>query len=279
MKKIFLVLVTVSLFSFDRQHADDGFAFTTQLLPEKKYDQTIEQTSMAELTYIASKEFLQKLKAKGIENPTITNTNSVTESVVKTGQLNSDDRFPVTMEFVKTTSSDGKKTIPDGAIVYGHATTKTLPQFDSIVSDGLDAKMKSTILKTLESTFAQMALPERKVKVGESFSIKTPLALPIAGMNVEMDITTKYKLISVKNGMADFDITQVYTMKLNYSKYEIKGKGTGDGKLVYDIENSYNKKYSVNIDMTMGVKLDDFAIALKMKSGLIQAVVISPNKK
>lgn len=278
MKQLFLVLLTAALFSFDRQHAADELIFKTQMLPEKIYEQTVEQTSMNEIKYVASKDMLQKLKDKGIDNPTINSTHSLTEAVVKTGKLNSDNGFPVTMEFIKTTSSDGKKAIPDGTIVYGHATTTSLPKFDSISSNGLDEKMKSTILVALESTFSQMSFPERKVKVGETFSISTPLVIPIAGINIEMDITTKYKLLSIKNGTADFDITQVYTMKMNYSKYEIKGKGSGKGKLLYDVEEGYNKKYQVDIDMSMGMKMDDITIALKMKSGLIQTIALSSNK-
>lgn len=44
------------------------------------------------------------------------------------------------------------------------------------------------------------------MKVVESFSQVTPLTIPMAGTSIDMEITTIYKLISLTNEMANFDL-------------------------------------------------------------------------
>lgn len=63
------------------------------------------------LKYTGSEEILQKLKEKGIQNPTITNNHLKFEMVLKTGKVTDKNYFPLTMEVINTTSSDGKKNL------------------------------------------------------------------------------------------------------------------------------------------------------------------------
>lgn len=66
------------------------------------------------------------------------------------------------MEFINTTSNDGKKSIPDGTLIYGVGTIDDLPRLDSIVSKNLDENYKKALLQTLQSTFSQLSFPEKK---------------------------------------------------------------------------------------------------------------------
>lgn len=276
MRKIILLLLTLTQISCNSQ-SKDGLTFKVQYKPETKYSQTIEQTSHTDMKYSGSEEFLQKLKDKGVQNPTITDNVSKIESVFKTGKLTDGTNFPLTLEFVKTTSSDGKKEIPDGTLIYGHGSIGNMPTLDSIVSSGLDEEFKKTLLQAMQSTFSQLSFPEKKVKVGESFSRESPLSIPIAGVTIEMAITTNYKLLSIANGIADFDVSQVYTMKSNITKYTIKATGSGNGKLLYDVSNDYYLKYQIDTEMVMNMKLDNFDLDLNSKSGFTQATVITTN--
>jgi hypothetical protein len=276
MRKIILLLLTLTQISCNSQ-TKDGLTFKVQYKPETKYSQTIVQTSHSDMKYSGSEEFLQKLKDKGVQNPTITDKKSKIESVFKTGKLTDGTNFPLTMEFVKTTSSDGKKDIPDGTLIYGHGSIGNMPTLDSIVSDGLDGEFKKTLLQAMQSTFSQLSFPEKKVKVGESFSRESPLSIPIAGVTIEMTITTNYKLLSITNGIANFDVSQVYTMKSTITKYTIKATGSGKGKLLYDVVNNYYLKYQIDTEMGMNVKLDNFDLDLNSKSGFIQTTEITRN--
>lgn len=276
MRKIILLVLILTKIPCYSQTKNE-LTFKVQYKPKTKYSQTIEQTSHSEMKYSGSEEFLQKIKDKGVQNPTLTDKTSKIESVFKTGKLTDGTNFPLTMEFVKTTSSDGKKDIPDGTIIYGHGSIVSMPTLDSIVSKGLDDKFKKTLLQTMQSTFSQLSFPEKKVKVGESFSRESPLSIPIAGVIIEMTITTNYKLLNITNDIADFEVSQIYTMKSNITKYTINATGSGKGKLLYDVSNNYFLKYQIDTEMGMNVKLENFDLDINSKSGYIQTIIITTN--
>src|ERR1035441_3435396 len=108
MRKLFGLFITLTILSCNAQ---DGLTFKVQYNPQTKYNQTIIQTDEGVVKYSGTDEFLQKLKDKGVPNPKITKTESKTESVFKTGKLTDGTHFPLTIEFVKTTSSNDKKEI------------------------------------------------------------------------------------------------------------------------------------------------------------------------
>lgn len=274
MKKLTLLLFLIAI-QLGVAQTKDELQFKTQYNPETKYDQTIDQTSHYELKYSGTPEFIHKLKDKGIQNPTISDNHSLIESVFKTGKLTNNSYFPLTIEFLKTTSSDNKIIIPDGTIIYGKGTIGNMPTLDSIVSKGLTEELKKTMLQGIQATFAQLNFPERTVKVGDSFSIDSPLSIPIAGTNLDMTITTNYTLLSIKNDIADFDISQVYKMKTTITKYDMNGTGSGIGKLLYDIKNNFNLKYQIDIEMTANMKIEAFEFSILSKSGIIQTAKIS----
>lgn len=211
MRKTIALLILLTQFSC-AHHSQDSLTFKIQFKPEKKYSQTIERTSQTVLKYSGSEKSLQILKDRGVKNPTITNKKFLKESILKTGKLIDGTIFPCTVEFIKTTNSDGKKDISDGAIFHGQCSIGNMPIFYSVALDGLDEKYKITLIQTLQNTFSQLSFPEKKLKIGEQFSIEHPLSIPMEGSTVEMVVTTTYKLISISNGIASFNISQMYIM-------------------------------------------------------------------
>lgn len=274
MKNFFLLLLFISIQLSVAQNKNE-FQFKIQYNPETKYDQTLDQTSYLEMKYAGEADFMQTLKDKGVQNPTIIDNHSIIESVMKTGKLTNKTYFPLTIEFLKTTNSDNKTQIPDGTIIYGKGTLGNMPTLDSIVSKGLNEEFKKGILETMKATFAQINIPERKVKVGDVFDIDTPLSIPVASLQMDMTITTTYKLLSIKNNVADFDISQVYTMKTNTTKFPMNATGTGKGKLLYDVVNNFNLKYQIDMEMSANMKIEKIELDIKSKTGMIQSAKIS----
>ncbi|MGQ7947138.1 DUF6263 family protein [Flavobacterium sp. WC2509] len=274
MKKIILLLITLTPLLCNSQSQNE-VTFKVQFKPNTQYAQTIEQTTKNDMKYSGPAEFLQKLKDRGVQNPMITESQSKIESVFKTGKQTDGTNFPLTMEFVKTTPINGKKIIPDGTLIYGHGSNGNMPTLDSIVSKDLDENLKKTVLQSAQSTFSQLSFPEKRVKIGESFSIDSPLSIPIAGTTVDMTITTNYKLLNVKNGIADFDVSSVYTLKSNMTKYTINATGTSKGKLQYDVTKGYYTKYETDAEIKMQMKLENFEIDLNSKTGSIQTIVMT----
>jgi hypothetical protein len=276
MKKIILsfwVLILLAYYTY----AQNKLHFKVSYKPKTQYNQSSLQSNHSEIKYSGPKEFLQKLKEKGVQNPTITDTEMKIESVFRTGALTDGTDFPIVIEFVKIENSNDEVVLPEGTLIYGHGSVGNMPALDSIVANGLDEEFKNTLLKTMQSTFSQLSFPEKQVKVGESFSIETPLTIPIADVTIEMTITTNYKLLSITDGVADFKISQVYTMKTLISKYTIKAKGSGKGKLLYDVANNFYMKYEVDTEMEMNMKIEEMTLDLNSKTGIIQTTSITAN--
>lgn len=277
MKKI-LLLILVSLPSLHYGQSGQILDFKIAYAPKMTYHQIVEQSSETELHYIASPEILEKLKNKGVKNPTLGKTLTIMESVFKTGNAAKDGFFPVSIEFIKSTNSENKTIIPDGTFMYGKASASTMPVLDSIVSKDLDASFKATLLQTMQSMFSQIALPEKKLKVGESFVQETPLSIPVAGISFDMKISTTYKLVSMTNQMANFDIVQKYTLNVIITEgqqYNITADGGGTGKLNYDIPNHFATSFKLDIGLNFDIKQEMFSLKLKSNSGFNQNVKIS----
>jgi hypothetical protein len=181
----------------------------------------------------------------------------------------------LTIEFIKTTNSNDKIVIPNGTIIYVKGSIGNMPTLDSIVSNGLSAELKKTILQTIQATFTQIYIPESKVTVGEVFAIDTPLSIPIAGMQLDMNITTTSKLLSLANNVADFDISQAYTMKTTASKSPLNATGTGKGKLLYDVIHNFNLNNQIDIKMSANAKIEKIELEILCKTEYFQNAKIS----
>jgi hypothetical protein len=277
-KTLLLFLISLPLFNYG-QSSKDILDFKIGYAPQTSYKQVIEQSSDTELLYIASDEILEKLKSTGVQNPTLAKSITIMESVFKTGKTEKDGNFPVVIEFVKTTNSEDKTIIPNGTLIYGKASSSSMPKLDSVVSKEMDEPYKKQLLQTVQSMFSQIALPEKKMKIGEAFTQVTPLTIPLAGTSIEMEITTIYKLINMTGEIANFDIVQQYIAKIAFEegKFNITADGNGKGKLVYDIPQHFATKFVLDIGLNFEVKQDLFSLKLKSNSGFNQAVQIIKN--
>jgi hypothetical protein len=272
-KYISYLLILTHFFCYSQTQKE--VIFKVQYKPDMKYNQMIEQKSQTNIKYSGSEDFLNKLKDKGLQNPMITSTQSKIETILKTGEETTKKTFPLTIEFTKTESSDGKIIIPDGTIIYGNGSNGNMPTLDSIVSKELDENFKISLLQTIQSTLNQLSFPEKKVKIGDSFIRESPLSIPISGSTVEMTITTYYKLLDIENSIANFDVSSVYTMKSVITKYDIKATGNSKGKMLYDIVNNNLTNYKTDTEMKMNFKLEDLYMDLESKSSFIQTIEIS----
>ncbi|KFF06192.1 hypothetical protein [Flavobacterium reichenbachii] len=274
MKKTFLLLFCIATF-FSYGQSNKILDFKPGYSPETTYYQTITNSSDYEIAYSGSENFLEILKKNGTENPTKIKNSFNVETVSKTGKMGKDGNFPITIEYLKSTDANGKNIIPSGTFLYGNVSLLNMPKLDSIVSKGMEESFKKTIFETVQSTFKQLELPERKLRVGESFSQESPLTIPIAGINFEMVITTTYNLKSITAKNALFDIVQVYTMKIIDNRFDISGSGNGTGKLDYDILNHFTSENTIDMELNLKLKHTDFNLDLKSKSNYSQSVKIA----
>ena len=273
---LLLFLISFPIFSYGQ--SSKILDFKAGYSPETAYNQITSNASDYEVLYAGSEKFLENLKQNGVVNPTKIKNSFNLETLSKTGKSDKNGNFPITIEYQKSIDVNGKTIIPNGTLLYGKTSSSTMPEMDSIVSKGMDENFKNIIFQTVKSTFSQLVMPQKKLKIGESFIQESPLTLPIAGINIEMVITTTYNLKSMNSKNAFFDITQTYTMKMSDSRFETNGAGLGKGDLIYDIPNHFITENTLVMDFNLDLKSTDFTLQLKSKSDFKQTSEVSKNK-
>jgi hypothetical protein len=273
---LLLFLISFPIFSYGQ--SSKILDFKAGYSPETTYNQITSNASDYEVLYAGSEKFLENLKQNGVVNPTKIKNNFNLETLSKTGKSDKSGNFPITIEYLKSIDVNGKTIIPNGTLLYGKTSSSTMPEMDSIVSKGMEESFKNIIFQTVKSTFSQLVMPQKKLKIGESFVQESPLTLPIAGINIEMQITTTYNLKSMNSKNAFFDITQTYTMKMSDSRFETNGAGLGKGDLIYDIPNHFITENTLVMDFNLDLKSTYFTLQLKSKSDFKQTSEVSKNK-
>ena len=273
---LLLFLISFPIFSYGQ--SSKILDFKAGYSPETTYNQITSNASDYEVLYAGSEKFLENLKQNGVVNPTKIKNSFNLETLSKTGKSDKSGNFPITIEYLKSIDVNGKSIIPNGTLLYGKTSLSTMPQMDSIVSKGMEESFKNIIFQTVKSTFSQLVMPQKKLKIGEFFVQQSPLTLPIAGINIEMVITTTYNLKSMNSKNAFFDITQTYTMKMSDSRFETNGAGLGKGDLIYDIPNHFITENTLVMDFNLDLKSTDFTLQLKSKSDFKQTSEVSKNK-
>lgn len=274
MKKTLLFLLVS--FSTLTAIAQQAVTFKVSYKPNTVYNQTMSQTAKNEVSYKASEEILEMLTAQGITNPTITENKTTTSYITTTGKLNN-NQIPVS---VKVSLNDGtdKKMIPDNTTIYGMIKQDGLPVFDSIHSPDMDANIKEIFLKSIQTTMSQIVVPERKVKVGETFTIDQPMSMPVGPAVMNINNTATYKLLKVEGRKAHFDVSNAYVINSEVSGQQIKGTGFGTGNLVYDLDHNFIVKQNMTMNMLMGFDTNGITLNIKFDSVMATDCTIAPVK-
>lgn len=251
--------------------AQTSIKFETSFLPESNYRQTTKTENNQVMTYKGSKDIMNALKEKGVENPTKNITTTDMEVGIQTGKQNDKGKFLMTFEYLRFLKGN-KGAIPPGTKFYGTAGFNQVPAIDSVSGD-LSAEMKETMIKAMDQLLENYKMPARTIKVGESFDQITPVNMTISGVNIKIEIKTTYKLKKVDAGLAYFKITQVYTFKSDDLKFKITGSGKGKGEIVYDIDKHFYTAYTSTLKMGMKMDLDKVVIVLKQVTQMQQYTV------
>jgi len=271
-KNISFLLVLIHILC--NGQTQEEITFRVEYQPETKYYQTTVQRSRSETKYSGTDKIIQLLKRNGVQNPTIIDDELKIESVLTTGKTKDSTSFPLQIEFVKTTNNEISQNILEGAVIYGHGTNGNMPTLDSIISDMLDEDFKQKLLEATQNTFSQLTFPNKKLKPGESFSQASTLSIPIAGLTVEMNINTEYKLLNITNGIAFFDVHQIDTMHLNTKQYSLNAAGYGTGQLLFDVSNKYLQQFQLETIMEMNLKNENISLRLLSNSTYFQTTIM-----
>lgn len=276
----FFILVMVALWLYPAVSlAGEKVELKFAYMPKTHY--TIKETSTHDMTMKLDNPFAVPEEVRNKFPMSIDSRGNRVIEIV-TGSLAEGGTFPITFEVTKdeqNASINGgfPQRIDSGASklvgVRAHGTTDSggnlkFSKFDGKELSQEDQKLIASVFDQVGKSLSQ--LESKPVSVGESFTQKVPINIPVPGVaSVTLDMTVVYKLVGVKDKTADFDAA--YTLKLAASTESEPGKkieavGDGTGKLVYDIQRKVALQNTNNITMQMTIPLDGAAIVFSTKS-------------
>jgi hypothetical protein len=229
---------------------------------------------MTEVRYEGKEKAMNKLRSMGIKNPNVMSRESQSVMVLKTEKV-LDSYIPVKLEIVKSTGSNGQTEISQGICVNGESVGGNMPEFSSIVSGKPADIDEQALLQSLASNFSRLGLPEKRLNIGEQFTVESTLTIPMEKSHVEIAVSTIYKLTSVTKGVAIFDITQNYEMNQLRMDNSFNGTGGGQGKLTYNAGSNMVTSLELKSKLEINKKLENFLFILKTNSEFAQKIEVA----
>jgi hypothetical protein len=263
MKKILFVSILLLTFNFVK--AQNEVLFKVKYLPSHTYQFNGGGTFAVQTDLSSNKEIASKLAAQGITQP----INAVIQFDIKgkttTYTINADKVIPLIMNFSTPTISgtvNGKPIpIPSksaNSIIYGHVDANGNLNVDSLNGKKLNDSASNEAKSMMNKMMGLVNFPEQPLKIGGSFTRDIPFNFPMAkGMALNIKIT--YKLISISNGKAYLDLVPDLNMKMQIKQMGLTITGTGAGKMVYDIKNSFPLSQTTDIFMTINLQSEKFS--------------------
>jgi len=273
MRKTIPLLLLLIQFSCSKPKPE-GLVLRVQYQPQTKYLISTIRGTETVITYSGQEIAMQKLKSMNIQNPTVSKVKTKNNAELITTERLKDNRIPLSLTYKKTMSLDGKAEIPEGTIIFGEIKNDQLPFFNAVASSSLNKDQQKQLLEIVRNTYDQFKFPEQKLKIGDQFSMDRPVSIPMEGSVINTVITTSYKLVTINNDLAQFEINQKYKMTPQMMDNSFTGKGTGKGQLSYDIPNRIITDYAVKTEVEMNKKLDYFEFDLKTINDFSQTTQI-----
>ena len=259
MKKIIFMPLLLLFFNAEAQQS---VVFKMKYQPDHSYDAATTLSMNANITLSGDTNIIAKLKSKGVIQPITLNMETSINGSTKTGPADANNNIPITINYKIgqiSISFNGKKIdvpqkINSDRTIYGHVNAAGTLKSDSISG----AKIKDTSSKTasqlINSIQNKIKFPDHPLKVGDTFTQDLPMNIPIGSNDTEADVKVIYKLVKIDGGNAYFDMDQTMNMQLTFKQSPITLTGSGTGKLIYDIRDSFPTDYSSNLNFKFNGK-------------------------
>lgn len=272
------VLLAFIMLFYYYSFSQDSVLLALRFMPQTNYSQFMVQKMHIEMGFIGNDSILNKIREKGVSNPTIIDKSFNIKTLTTTGTINSEGKMPVEMDIIKSVDQDGKETSSSGMKIFGTTEIDKPPLFDSISEKIDNEDLKNAILKSFQSINSQISFPDKKMATGDEFKKETPVTMNIAGINLSMNFSSIYKLVSLTPDTAYFTIDVKYTLNLESNKavkLPMTGGGVGSGTFSFDRKKEYPLSYDFHYEMNLNVKKDNVSVIINMKDQITQNTTIS----
>ena len=260
MRKIFLIALLC--LAITQLQAQNSVVCKIKYLPNHTYQTATNLTMKILVNMNGNKEMIDKLSSQGITMPLNLDVKLALDGNLKSGSVGADNSFPLNMTYKinQLSIQANGKDIPMPANIEGksfriaaHSTQDGVLKVDSV--DGKTAR--DSALKNNEQMMNMLRnavkFPDRPLKAGDTFTIGSPITIPVKGNNAKLDFKVIYKLVSIADGKANFDIIQNLNMSFQMKKVNVSLSGTGNGKMAYSIKD--NMPLNTGSDFNMKIKV------------------------
>jgi len=283
MKKIITLLACLFIATIAAK-AQKEVLFKIKYLPNHTYSSVTTMNMNIEMNYNGDSAAVNKLKASGMKMPMLMQMEIAMNSAIKTDAYNAKKEIPFTLNLQvpqpKMTMNGNALPIPGSAttqVITGKYNTDDKLEVESLSGKTMTDSAKTAIMKSIEAIQGNVEFPKTPMKVGDTFTQDIPMKMPIPGFTDNLTIKTTYKLVSIENGKANFDMN--FLMNSGEAKSAFNMKGTGTGQFVYDIANNYAVNMHENIDMSYTTSMPQQNMSMKgsMKMLMSQQTTFSSN--
>ncbi|MFI5160347.1 MAG: hypothetical protein ACHQHN_03675 [Sphingobacteriales bacterium] len=260
-------LLALLCLPFVQLKAQDGVVFKVKYLPNHDYQIGIKVGVKINATVSGSQQVTDFLSAQGITQPVNVVVNVGMSGDSKTGSKASDGSFPLNMNY-KIGSFDltvnGKPApIPTPVegksfSLVGRVISDTQIHLDSAMGKKLDDSTQKKTQQMMTMLQKQIKFPEKALKPGDSFTENIPMGnIPMkGGSDVKAEGGVTYKLISISDGKAYFDMTPHFSMSFVIKTLSVNLTGEGAGKMVYSIKDNFPVSKEGTFSMKVKVTSD-----------------------
>ena len=261
MKKLIYIIF---LMFFFKVNAQDSLVFKMKYLPDHKYKSVFEMHNNIALNLKGSKVEIDKLKAEGIQSPMGIVGETSTEYTIETGATTKSGIFPATIiyesiiskQFLNNKELSLPKNSLSGKKIYAHSNGNDMLSIDSISDNKDNDNLLSSVSTMFKRINKKINFPEKKIKIGESFTQEIPMTLPLIGNNATTMVKVIYKLIEIKDEQGVFDIVQSANINMNTQQGDVNITGNGTGKLIFSIKNKFPVQYETDIILNFTLNLN-----------------------
>jgi len=255
MRKI--VFVVLLLITNTQIKAQTSVLFRIKYIPYHTYSATTKMGMNIEMDYDGDPQTLKQMKASGAKLPIIMKVETNLISDLKTRAFNLNHEVPFTMSIQQSKPQltiNGQATpVPDAAsnqVIYGKYAQSGKIGIDAILGKTLTDSAKAAVMGLIKNIQANVEFPKLPLKVGDSFAQESDMDVPIPGFDAKMVMKITYKLLSITNGKATFNMDFLTAIDKKSAAAGMDMKGTGNGKFVYDIGANYAESMNETINMT-----------------------------
>ncbi|MDB5091384.1 MAG: hypothetical protein JWR09_5378 [Mucilaginibacter sp.] len=265
MKKSICLLLLLFVF---KAEAQKSVLFKMKYLPNRTYTMGTSMTMNFNVDLSGNEDIIEKIKAEGFTQPIKANIAMSTSGNTKTGAPGADNVTPMIMAYKieQISVKIGEKAIPvplkanSQVSIYGHVGQDGKFKADSLNGNNLKDTSEKKITQIMNAIQNKIKFPEKPMHIGDTFTQEMPISIPMAENNGETNVKATYKLVSIANGNAYFDIIQNADVQINIKGVELKISGSGTGKLVYSIKNNFPLDYKTSLNLAIDGKINTLII-------------------